>query len=125
MRKLVLEINSEITVVMVEATGGAADPSTVLWDEKIHGPIPAEAVGKEQGLKRSGEKVVYDEVKYQAYVTAQAAKRTAAGAKATRITQAQTFLKNLDTSSPLNAAQLTNAVKSIVILLKDLSSQIE
>lgn len=123
--KLLIEpfVNGQ-RLIEVEPTGSFAHEDKVLWNEKIDGPFPANLVASVGGLVRQGPLLVVDAIKLSDFQAAKAAEASAASAKSTRIAQAKTLLNGTDFSAPLNAAQLTNAVRALVVMLKDVASQL-
>lgn len=102
---------------------GVANP-TIVWDEKTEGYISKQLLGQMGGLVKQGQALEFSQARLDQHVAAIAAQVTSEAQREARIQQAKAFLAGLDTSSTLTAAQLTNAVKAIIVLFKDLYRQV-
>lgn len=105
-------------LVKVESSGSYFDPTLVVWDERIHGPLSANVEAQIGGLGRDNAgALTYDQAKFDAQVATLAAKATAAAARQTANSNALAALKAADFSNPLSAGQLTVLMKHVVRLL--------
>lgn len=123
-----LLVNNPVTsvqeILVVDSGGSFFDPGSVLWDERVDGRLSPELLASVGGLVRNGNVLSVDAELLAAHQAAQSAAQAAASAKANRIAQAKQVLNGLDFGAPLSAAQLTNGLKSVVVIMKDLSSQL-
>ena len=115
-------------VLLVDLISGSYGvPQHVVWDEKYDGPfldIWQEKIG---GLVRNQVSanppsftLVIDEVKLAAHVAAREAEAASEAARALRVRNAIIFIRNLDISGAMTAAEVQAAVKSLVILARNL-----
>lgn len=98
--------------------------AVLIWNEKVDGFISPELKGQIGGLIKNGGVLEFSQARLDQHVAALATQATTESQRDARIQQAKTFLAGLDTSSPLTTAQLTNAVRAIIVLLKDLNKQV-
>lgn len=116
--------NGEQEIHMIEWSGGYYDDSKIVWHEGRDGVIPPDKLPSLGGLVRQGKELVVD-----AGMLSQAQARAVSRANSesqrnTRVSQAKAALNAADFSSPLTAAQLTQLVRAIFIILKDLDRKL-
>lgn len=123
--KILYDLNSVQRLVDVESSGGVCGDASVLWNEGVDGTIRSDVLASLGGWVRQGSQLVVDNVKLAAAQAARQTLETQRAARANRIALAKTFLKNLDTSSTLSTAVLTQSVRAIIVILQDLQSQLD
>lgn len=122
--KILFEFNGKQRLVDVEPTGFVAAEATVLWNEKVDGRFPDNLLESVGGLDRSGNQLVVNAQKLADHQAAISAVATANSARATRVSQAKAFLNGLDFSSNLSATQMTQSIRAICVLYKDLERKL-
>lgn len=126
MKRVIVDVSpTDQRLYHLENSGAfLGNPANLVWDEGVHGLIPNNLLASLGGLVRQGNQLVVDAAKLSAYQTERAAEQTAKDARNTRVQQAKALLNSLDFSNPLTAAQLTNGLRAVTIILKDVASQI-
>ena len=122
MVKILIETAFEQKIVQIPK-GGAVKGCQVLWDERVDGEFPSNMLASVGGLDRVGNALVVNAGKLATYQAAQTALQQSEAQKQMRIQQAKQLLGNLPAGT-FTAAEATQAIRAIVVILKDLSQQV-
>lgn len=123
--KLLFELNSKQKLVEVSKTGSVASEAVVLWDERVDGPFPSQFLPSVGGLERAGNQLVVNASKLAAFEADKAAAQQSKNQKKNKIQNAKQTLKQLNFQAPLSNAELTDGLKAVFVLLKELQELVD
>lgn len=123
--KLLFEANGKQKLVEVSKTGGVAPEAVVLWDERVDGLFPVQFLPSVGGLERSGNSLVVNASKLAGLQATEQAAQQQKNQKRNRLQNAKQTLKQLNFQAPLSNAELTDGLKAVFVLLKDLQELVD
>lgn len=109
--------HGEQELLVIHESGGYHDPTKVVWDERVDGPLAANHEAAIGGLVRSGKTISIDNAKLATARAAKQAKDTAESEKFSAPAALRAAIQGVDFNNPVPAQKVSEILKHVVRLL--------